>query len=581
MTQAAVVQRGELILRLPAGGRSIPPWLFLVPIHGQMVHAAFRRTIPEGEVYDATEAIRQWAKQPSTPRAFDIWQPCVTDGMTRCSDDPSEPWQLPFLAVYYRTGVQEDFITYEDILFQFTNHADERQPREGLVKTPSPMIVDLVVNDDASAPPRTTDGTSGPLRHEEDDGILSKLWNMTLSNSSSPVGAENALMATYLVDRLNTTRQLENFTFLVIPCLRPVVISDAVNTLLAVRCKLKLLDWGRASEAVLVVGDGPMPNITILEKSGQVSAVLGANYTVLLKYATVNGTSVFEGNVLRIIRRWARSGRKVGKVVIEYSSTSGWEESKGRTGQAVPFGSVFLFLKISKRTQGAPFRWRMDALSREASKRKRMRSGIDTETTEWKNTSDVITDVPVGSEESSSVAPEDACRVSDFPCPAPTPANSRRTDHVKEYLIELMKRGGNKTPQMWVIACSFMTVHLDGKACNISMEGSPGRPKRVDLHLNFTLPPPNNNSSSTMSLEVTAFRCDGVAVTKVAFLGEPGPHVLDVTTVTANWISHAECAKGFFFRPICFDRATMVACEDTVHFDKVPFVVVFPSDTSD
>ncbi|XP_035699737.1 uncharacterized protein LOC118432305 [Branchiostoma floridae] len=357
MQENAVIQRGELILKFPTGDRSIPPWLFLVPLmNGQMIHAAFKRSIAEGEVYDATEALRQWSKQPLTRRAFDIWQPCVTDG-----------WVL--------TG--------------------------------------YVVNDDAGAAQQATDGEvpNSPLRQEADDSILSKLWNMTLSNSSGPVVAENVLMATYLVDRLDTTKQLENSTFLVIPCMNP--------------------------------------DLTM-----------------------------------------------------------------------------------------APY-------------------------------------------ESSLVAPEDACRMSDFPCPAPTP-DSPRTDHVGEYLIEQMMKGGNQTPRMWGIACSSMTVHLDGVACNISMDGSPVRPERVELHLNFTLSRSDNSSSSRMSLEVDIFRCDDITVTKVEVLREPGAYVLPVThPITTNGESDEDCVKGFFFRPICFDPAAMIACdEDTVHFDKLPFVIVFPNDNS-
>ncbi|KAI8480623.1 hypothetical protein Bbelb_416350 [Branchiostoma belcheri] len=38
MREAAVVQRGELVLKFPAGNRHIPPWLFLVPdLHGYTV----------------------------------------------------------------------------------------------------------------------------------------------------------------------------------------------------------------------------------------------------------------------------------------------------------------------------------------------------------------------------------------------------------------------------------------------------------------------------------------------------------------------------------------------------------------
>ncbi|XP_078574810.1 uncharacterized protein LOC144861016 [Branchiostoma floridae x Branchiostoma japonicum] len=598
MQENALIQRGELILKFPTGDRSIPPWLFLVPLmNGQMIHAAFKRSIAEGEVYDATEALRQWSKQPLTRRAFDIWQPCVTDGMTRCSDadDTPETRPLPFLAVYYRSRVPEEFITYEDILFQFTDQAEERQPRNGLGK--SPMIIDIVVNDDAAAAQRATDGEvpNSPLRQESDDSILSKLWNMTLSNSSGPVVAENVLMATYLVDRLDTTKQLENSTFLVIPCMNPVVISDKEKSLPALRCRLKLPDWGRSSEAVLVVGNGPLQNITIAGKSGQVSAILGTDFTVPLKYTTANGTSLFEGDVLKIIRRWARSGRKVGKVLIQYSSTAeewwqgtGVEDNREGTDQVVPFGSVFLFLKISKKTQAVPFRWRLDALSREASKSKQPRSGqdnssvvIDLETTEWMNTNDAIANVTMAPYESSLVAPEDACRMSDFPCPVPTP-DSPRTDHVGEYLIEQMMKGGNQTPRMWGIACSSMTVHLDGVACNISMEGSPVRPERVELHLNFTLSRSDNSSSSRMSLEVDIFHCDDITVTKVEVLREPGAYVLPVThPITTNGVSDEDCVKGFFFRPICFDQAAMIACdEDTVHFDKLPFVIVFPNDNS-
>eukprot|EP00058_Branchiostoma_floridae_P004165 XP_002589653.1 hypothetical protein BRAFLDRAFT_128963 [Branchiostoma floridae] len=542
--------------------------------------------------------------------------------MTRCSDadDTPETRPLPFLAVYYRSRVPEEFITYEDILFQFTDQAEERQPRNGLGK--SPMLIDIVVNDDAGAAQQATDGEvpNSPLRQEADDSILSKLWNMTLSNSSGPVVAENVLMATYLVDRLDTTKQLENSTFLVIPCMNPVVISDKEKSLPALRCRLKLPDWGRSSEAVLVVGNGPLQNITIAGKSGQVSAILGTDYTVPLKYTTANGTSLFEGDVLKIIRRWARSGRKVGKVLIQYSSTAeewwqgtGVEDNREGTDQVVPFGSVFLFLKISKKTQAVPFRWRLDALSREASKSKQPRSGqdnssvvIDLETTEWMNTKNAIAttrecqsslltiaekhfprlccigeDVTMAPYESSLVAPEDACRMSDFPCPVPTP-DSPRTDHVGEYLIEQMMKGGNQTPRMWGIACSSMTVHLDGVACNISMEGSPVRPERVELHLNFTLSRSDNSLSSRMSLEVDIFHCDDITVTKVEVLREPGAYVLPVThPITTNSESDEDCVKGFFFRPICFDQAAMIACdEDTVHFDKLPFVIVFPNDNS-
>ncbi|XP_019631324.1 PREDICTED: uncharacterized protein LOC109475186 [Branchiostoma belcheri] len=600
MREAAVVQRGELVLKFPAGNRHIPPWLFLVPdLHGPMVRAAFKRTIEEGEVYDATETIRQWSKQPFSPRAFDIWQPCVTNGITLCSgsEDPSQAWQLPFLAMYYRKREPDDVITYQDILFQFTEDPEQYQPRDRMVKAQRPMEI-VIVNGEVSAAPEDTDDEvpDDQLRQEEDDGLLSTLWNISRSDSSNPARADSALMATYLMDRLNTTKQLENFTFFVIPCTHQVVISGALP---AVRCRLKLPDWGWASEAVLVVGDGPNQSVNILdlERSGHVSAIMGVNYLVPLKHTTVNRTSVLEGDVLRIIRRWARSGRKTGRVLIEYSSTSEgpWQESGnggGEKGEGVPFGSVFVFLKISKRAQQAdPFRWRMDAI-----KRNEMGSGHqdtgnepdnDTDVTdlgmrEWSNASDVMTDVTATPVVTSLLAPEDACQRPGFPCPAPTSLTVRRTDqgtdHVREYLIELLKKGGNQTPQMWVIACSVMAAYLDGMVCNITLDGAPVRPKRVDLHLNFSLSPPDNTSSS---LEVDVFHCDGITVTKVAILREAGAHVLSVTRVTDNWMDDAECIKGFFFRPICFDRsAMMVACEETVQFDNVPFIVVFPKDSS-
>ncbi|KAI8482805.1 hypothetical protein Bbelb_394670 [Branchiostoma belcheri] len=503
MREAAVVQRGELVLKFPAGNRHIPPWLFLTPsselltgvlqlaavtdhvarnncvinwegarvidrednrrirwikeavwirkstpvmnrdeggykishrrvaelqsealrkvsdrhrnVSRPMVRAAFKRTIEEGEVYDATETIRRWSKRPFSPRAFDIWQPCVTNGK-----DPSQAWQLPFLAMYYRKREADDAITYQDILFQFTQDPEQYQPRDLMVKAQRPLEI-IIVNGEVSAAPEDTDEVpDDQLRQVEDDGLLSTLWNISRSNiksdSSTSARAESALMATYLMDRLNTTKQLENFTFLVIPCTHQVVISDAVHPLPAVRCRLKLPDWGRASETVLVVRDGPIQSVNIvdLERSGHVSAILGGNYLVPLKHTTVNGTSVLEGDVLRIIRRWARSWRKTGRVLIEYSSTSKgpWQESgngggeKGETGQGVQFGSVFVFLKISKRAQQAdPFRWRMDALSRETTKRNELGSGhqdtgnepdngtdvTDMGMREWSNASDVIT----------------------------------------------------------------------------------------------------------------------------------------------------------------------------------------------
>ncbi|XP_019632951.1 PREDICTED: uncharacterized protein LOC109476457 [Branchiostoma belcheri] len=419
MREAAVVQRGELVLKFPAGNRHIPPLLFLVPdLHGPMVRAAFKRTIEEGEVYDATETIRRWSKRPFSPRAFDIWQPFVTNGITMCSGskDPSQAWQLPFLAMYYRKREADDAITYQDILFQFTQDPEQYQPRDLMVKAQRPLEI-IIVNGEVSAAPEDTDEVpDDQLRQVEDDGLLSTLWNISRSDSSTSARAESALMATYLMDRLNTTKQLENFTFLVIPCTHQVVISDAVHPLPAVRCRLKLPDWGRASETVLVVRDGPIQSVNIvdLERSGHVSAILGGNYLVPLKHTTVNGTSVLKGDVLRIIRRWARSWRKTGRVLIEYSSTSKgpWQESgngggeKGETGQGVPFGSVFAFLKISKGAQQAdPFRWRMDALSRETTKRNELGSGhqdtgnepdngtdvTDMGMREWSNASDVIT----------------------------------------------------------------------------------------------------------------------------------------------------------------------------------------------
>ncbi|KAI8480624.1 hypothetical protein Bbelb_416360 [Branchiostoma belcheri] len=336
------------------------------------------------------------------------------------SKDPSQAWQLPFLAMYYRKREADDAITYQDILFQFTQDPEQYQPRDLMVKAQRPLEI-IIVNGEVSAAPEDTDEVpDDQLRQVEDDGLLSTLWNISRSNiksdSSTSARAESALMATYLMDRLNTTKQLENFTFLVIPCTHQVVISDAVHPLPAVRCRLKLPDWGRASETVLVVRDGPIQSVNIvdLESSGHVSAILGGNYLVPLKHTTVNGTSVLERDVLRIIRRWARSWRKTGRVLIEYSSTSKgpWQESgngggeKGETGQGVPFGYVIVFLKISKGAQQAdPFRWRMDALSRETTKRNELGSGhqdtgnepdngtdvTDMGMREWSNASDVIT----------------------------------------------------------------------------------------------------------------------------------------------------------------------------------------------